>query len=93
MRKTQNHKVHNSLAENSHDQKQPPRPSANEWTGEMGGVYTRQCYSATKKNENMPPAALWRDLDTVLLSKVRQMGKAIYPMTSLVCSIKEKSYK
>ena len=33
------------------------------------------------------------DLEIVLLSKVRQMEKAIHPMTSLVCSIKDKSYK
>ena len=31
-----------------------------------------ECYSATTKNEIMPFAAIWMDLETVILSEVSQ---------------------
>ena len=44
-------------------------------------------YSATKKNEIMPFAAMWMDLKTVMLSEVSQTEKGKYHMTSLICGI------
>ena len=35
-------------------------------------LYTIEYYSAIKKNEIMPFAATWVDLDMIILSKVRQ---------------------
>ena len=40
-------------------------------------------YSAIKKNEIIPFAATWMDLDSVILSEVSQTEKEKYHMTSL----------
>ena len=44
-------------------------------------------YSAIKKNEIMPFAATWMDLEIVILSEVSQTEKDKYHMTSLICGI------
>ena len=44
-------------------------------------------YSAIKKDEIMPFAATWMDLESVILSKVSQTEKEKYYMTSLICGI------
>ena len=38
--------------------KQPKSPFTGEWTKKMSDMYTREYYSATKKNEIMPLAAI-----------------------------------
>ena len=47
-------------------------------------------YSAIKKNEIMPFAATWMDLEIVILSEVSQTEKDKYHMTSLICGILKK---
>ena len=44
-------------------------------------------YSAIKKNETMPSAATWRDLETATQSQVSQTEKDNYSMTSLTCGV------
>ena len=44
-------------------------------------------YSANKKNERMPFAGTWRDLEMILLSEVSQREKDRYYMISLICGI------
>ena len=44
-------------------------------------------YSAIKKNEIMPFAATWTDLEIVILSEVSQTEKEKYHMISLICRI------
>ena len=43
-------------------------------------------YSAIKKNEIMPFAATWMDLEVIILSEVSQTEKDKY-MISLICGI------
>ena len=43
-------------------------------------LYTMKYYSATEKNEIMPFAATWADLETVTLSEVSQTKKVKYCM-------------
>ena len=41
-------------------------------------------YSATKKNEILPPAATWMDLENIILSEASQTEKDKYYMISLI---------
>ena len=44
-------------------------------------------YSAIKKNEIMPFAAIWMDLEIVILSEVSQTEREKYGITSFLCGI------
>ena len=58
--------------------KQPKCPSTDEWIKKMWYIYTMEYYSAIKKNEIMPFAATWMDLETVIKSEVNQKEKNKY---------------
>ena len=67
--------------------KQPKCPSTDECIKKMWYTYTVEYYSAIKKNEIMPCAATWMDLEIIILSEVSQTEKDKYHMISLVCGI------
>ena len=67
--------------------KQPKCPSTEEWIKKMWYTYTMEYYSAIKKNEIMPFAAIWMDLEIIILSEVSQTEKDKYHMVSLICEI------
>ena len=50
-------------------------------------IYTMEYYSSIEKNEIMPFAATWMDLEIILLSEVSQKEKDKYHMLSLICGI------
>ena len=54
--------------------KQPKRPSTDEWM-KLWYINTTEYYSAIKKNEIMPFAATWMDLEIIMLSEVSQTEK------------------
>ena len=62
--------------------KQPKCPSTGEWI-KMGFIYTVEYYSAIKKNEIMPLAATWVDLEIIILSEVNQKEKDKYHVITL----------
>ena len=66
--------------------KQPKCPSTDEWIKKMY-IYTMEYNSAIKKNEIMPFAATWMDLEIIILSEVSQKEKDKYHMLSLICGI------
>ena len=53
----------------------------------MWYIHTAEYYSATKKNETMPFAAMWMYLEMLILSEVSQKEKDKYHMLSLLCGI------
>ena len=66
--------------------KQPKCPSTDEWIKKMWYTYTKEYYSAIKKNEILPLAATQIDL----LSEVNQAEKDKYYMISLTSGILKK---
>ena len=52
----------------------------------MWYLYTMEYCSATQKNEIMPFAATWMDLEIALVSEVSQTEEK-YHMTSFICGI------
>ena len=44
-------------------------PSTDDWIKKMWSIYTMEYYSAIKKNEILPFATMWMDLDYIMLSK------------------------
>ena len=69
--------------------KQPKCPLTEEWIKKVWGIYIyiMEYYSAIKKNEIMPFAATWMDLEIIILSEVSQTEKDKYHMISLICGI------
>ena len=67
--------------------KQPKCSSTDEWIKKMWYIYKMESYSAIKKNEILPFAASWMDLEGVMLSEMSQKKKNIYCMISLICGI------
>ena len=67
--------------------KQPKCPSTDEWIKKMWYIYTMEDYPAIKKNEIMPFAATWMDLEIIILSEVSQTETDKYHMISLICGI------
>ena len=53
----------------------------------MWYIYTMEYYSAIKKNEIMPFAATWIDLEMIKLSEVSQKEKDKYHVISLIYRI------
>ena len=67
--------------------KQPKCPSTDEWIKKMWYTYTMEYYSAVKKNEIMPFAVTWMDLEMIILSEGSQAEKDKYHTISLICEI------
>ena len=57
--------------------KQPKRPLTEECIKKLWYIYI-QYYSAIKKNEIMPFAATWMDLEIIILSELSQTEKDKY---------------
>ena len=67
--------------------KQPICPLTDEWIKKIWSVYTIEYYSAIKKNEIVPFAATWMDLEMIILSEVNQTEKDKYHMIAHICGI------
>ena len=69
--------------------KQLKCPSIEAWIKKMWYTYTTEYYS-TIKNEIMPFAATWMDVEIIILSEVSHAEKDKYHIISLVCGIQKK---
>ena len=79
--------VHSSTIHNSQDMEAPKCPSTDEWIKKMWYIYTMEYYSAIKKNEIIPFAATWLDLEIIILSEVSQKEKNKYHMLTHIYGI------
>ena len=52
--------------------KQPTCLLTDEWIKKIWYIYIVEYYSAIKKNGKMPFAAMWMDLETIILNEVSQ---------------------
>ena len=52
--------------------KEPECPSMVEWIKKMWYIYTMEYYSAIKKNEILPFAMTWMELEGIMLSEIRE---------------------
>ena len=66
--------------------KQPKCSSVEEWVKKWY-IYAMQHYSAIKKNEIMPRAVTWKQLQIMILSEVGQPEKDKHHTVSLTCGI------
>ena len=73
-----------ALLKTARTQKQPRCPLTEEWVKKMWYIHTMEYYSVIKRNEIMPFAATWMDLEIVILSKVSQKQKDKYCIISLI---------
>ena len=69
---------------------QPKCLSTDEWIKKIGMcvyIYIYTNYSATKRTKVMPFAAIWLELEILILSEVSQKEKDKYHMISPICRI------
>ena len=64
--------------------KQPKCPWTDEW---IKKIYIMEYYPAIKKNEILPFAITWMDLEGTMLCEISQAEKDKYCMISLLCGI------
>ena len=69
--------------------KEPKYPSMDEWIRKMWYIYTVEYYSAIKKNEILPCATMWMELEGIMLSKISQKKTNI--MTSFIWNLRYKT--
>ena len=55
--------------------KQPRCPSADEWIRKLSSIYTKEYYSAIKKNAFESVLMRWMKLEPIIQSKVSQKEK------------------
>ena len=65
--------------------KKPKCPSTDEWINKLWLIYTMKYYLAMRKNEMWPFVETWIELESVMLSEIRQAEKDRYHMFSLLC--------
>ena len=58
--------------------KEPKCPSTDEWIKKLWFIYTMEYYLAMRKNEIMPFAATWMELEGIRLSEISQSEKDRY---------------
>ena len=70
--------------------KQPKFPLTDEWIKKMWNIYTKDYYSAMKRNKIELFVVRWMDLESVIRSEVSQKEKSKYHMTTHIYGILKK---
>ena len=79
--------AHCSTVNNSQDMEKLKCPLTDDWVKKMWYIYTMEYYSTIKKNNIMPFAATWMELETLILSEISHKEKDKYCMISLISGI------
>ena len=58
--------------------KQPKCPSVKEWIKKLWHISTMQYYVAERKKEPLPFVTAWMELESIMLSEIRQVVKDKY---------------
>ena len=61
--------------------KHPKCPLTDGWIKRVWYIYIMEYYSAIKKNEIMPLAATWMDVEIIILSKSEGKRQILYDVT------------
>ena len=61
---------------------QPKCPSANEWIKKLWYIYRMEFYAAERKEELIPFATAWMELESIMLSEISQAVRDKYHMIS-----------
>ena len=67
--------------------KQPRCPSADEWIRKLWYIYTKEYYSAIKKNSFEPVLMRWMKLEPIIQSEVSQKDKDQYSILTHIYGI------
>ena len=65
--------------------KEPGCPSTDEWIKKMWFIYTKEYYSAIRKDEYLPFASTWMEVEGIMVSEISQAEKDNYHMVALIC--------
>ena len=60
--------------------RQPKCPLANEWIKKLWYIYTMEFYIAERKEELIPFATAWMELESIMLSEISQVVREKYHM-------------
>lgn len=67
--------------------KQPKCPTIDDWIRKLWHMYTVEYHSTIRKDEILPFATTWMDLEIIVLSEIRQTEKVENHTISLICGI------
>ena len=67
--------------------KPPKALLTDDWMKKMCYICTVEYYSAINRNDILPPAAAWMNLNNIILSEISQTDKDKYYAISLKCEI------
>ena len=67
--------------------KQHKCPSVDEWIKKMWYIYIMEYYSAIRREQILPFATTWMELEGIMLSEISQGEKDKYQMISLICGV------
>ena len=72
--------IYSNIIHNSQDRETPKSLLTDKWIKKLWYIYTVQYYSALKENEIMVFAAIWMQLEIIILNEISQKEKDNYPM-------------
>ena len=62
-------------------------PLTDEWTNKLWYIYTKECYSAIKRNTSESVLMKWMNLEPIIQSEVSQKEKDKYRILTCICGI------